>query len=432
VLMAIVDLPLLLITLVAVGVGTVGVVGLGLAIRTASLRAQESVGTMTAAVERALSAIRTLRASGATGREAERVGEAAGGAYRAGVRMAKLNALVQPIMSLSMNGAFIAVLTIGGYRVATGALGLGEFVAFLLYLFALIFPLASAYQAYTAIQSGLAALDRMIEVMDLPAEDADERATAAIPAVGDQPRGAVPLLEFDEVGFGYEQGPTVLHSVSFAVERGMRTALVGPSGAGKTTALALVERFYDLTSGVIRYDGVDVRHVPREQLRSRIGYVEQEAPVLAGSIADNLRLGAPDATEDELYAMLRLVGLESIVDRTELGLHAPVGDDGVLLSGGERQRLAWARMMLTDPDLLLMDEPTSSVDSRTEQILRPALDRVSAGRTVLVVAHRLATVAHSDRIIVLDGGRVSAIGRHTELLHSSPLYRELATHQLLA
>ncbi|MDQ3716618.1 MAG: ABC transporter ATP-binding protein/permease [Actinomycetota bacterium] len=433
VLMAIVDVYLLLITLAAVAIGGAAIGMVGRAMRTASLRAQESVGDMTAATERALSSIRTLRASGATVRETKRVGESAQQAYDAGVRMARLQSLVSPIVNLSMQGSFIGVLAFGGYRVAIGAMTLGEFIAFLLYLFALVFPLAQAFQAFTAIQTGMAAFDRMTEVLHLPAEDANEHNLRRTPNnVRAQPNSAAPALDFDGVCFGYETGPPVLDAVSFTVERGARTALVGPSGSGKTTALALIERFYNPTGGVLRVDGVDIREIPREHLRERIGYVEQEAPVLAGTISDNLRLGAPEATDEQLLRSLDLVGLSAIVARSPLGLEAPVGDDGVLLSGGQRQRLAWARMMLTDPELILLDEPTSSVDSGTEQVLRGTLDRIATDRTVLVVAHRLSTVADSDRIIVLDAGRVGAVGTHQELLEGNSLYRELASHQLLA
>jgi ABC-type multidrug transport system fused ATPase/permease subunit len=428
-LMAYVDVSLLLITLTAVVLGAAAVMGLGSAIRRASQRAQSSVGDMTASVERALGAIRTIRAAGATERETERVGEAAASAYRAGIDMAKLNALVQPIMSLCIQGAFIVVLGYGGYRVAIGDMTLGDLVAFLLYLFMLVMPLAQAVHAFTTLQAGLGALDRMQEVMQIPAEDADEESLS--PTFPRSLATSSAMLELADVSFAYDGGPAVLDQVSFTVERGSRTAIVGPSGAGKSTALALVERFYDPSAGTVSLDGVDVSTLPRDEVRRRIAYVEQEAPVLAGSIADNLRLAAPDASDDELMEVLDQVGLSEPVDRTDRGLEVPVGDDGVLLSGGQRQRLAWARALLAGPELLLLDEPTSSVDSRTEQVLQDALRTASRERTVLVVAHRLATVADSDRIVVLDSGRITAVGTHGELLASSPLYRELATHQLL-
>ncbi|HJY26281.1 MAG TPA: ABC transporter ATP-binding protein, partial [Actinomycetes bacterium] len=346
-LMAYVDLVLLLITLAAVLVGAAAVLGLGGAIRRASQRAQSSVGDMTASVERALGAIRTIRAAGATQREAERVGDAAAAAYRAGVDMAKLQALVQPIMSLCIQGAFIVVLGYGGYRVATADMTLGDLVAFLLYLFMLVLPLAQAVHAFTTLQAGLAALDRMHEVMQIPAEDADEASLPRVPVATSS--GA--MLELTDVSFAYDGGPSVLDQVSFEVERGSRTAIVGPSGAGKSTTLALVERFYDPLSGAVRLDGIDVSTLPRDEVRRRMAYVEQEAPVLAGSIADNLRLAAPDASDEDLMEVLDQVGLSELLERTDRGLETPVGDDGVLLSGGQQQRLAWARALLAGPDL---------------------------------------------------------------------------------
>lgn len=223
----------------------------------------------------------------------------------------------------------------------------------------------------------------------------------------------------------------VLHGVSFTAPRGRRTALVGPSGAGKSTILALIERFYDPISGAISMGGLDIRSVDRKDLRAQIGYVEQDAPVLAGSLRDNLTLAVPNASDRQCIDVLHAVNLTEVLERTPLGLDAPVGEDGVMLSGGERQRLAIARALLAAPPILLLDESTSSLDGRNEQLMREAIDAVAENRTLIVIAHRLSTVVDSDQIVVLDKGRVVGVGTHSELVQTTPLYRELAKHQLL-
>jgi ABC-type multidrug transport system fused ATPase/permease subunit len=431
--MALVDGWLLLVTVVAVTVGIAVVATVSRRVRALSRQAQEEVGAMSAAVERALSAVRTIRASGATGREVDVVGLSATRAYRAGVRVARLEALVAPAGSVAVQGAFLAVLGLGGYRVATGSISVADLVAFILYLFLLVMPLGQGIAAWTQLQTGLGALARIQEVLALEPERDDRpvRPTAvavpALPSAGDP----TPLLELDDVSFRYADGTDVLRGVSLSVPAGKRVALVGPSGAGKSTILALIEGFYPVDSGAVRWAGVDVRDLPRAAVRARLGYVEQEAPVLAGSVRDNLLLAAPGASDPELWAVLADVGLTAVVQRSPRGLDVPVGDDGVLLSGGERQRLAIARSLLARPALLLLDEPTASLDARNEQLLRETLAAAAADRSLLVVAHRLSTVLDSDQIVVLDGGRVVARGTHEELIETSPLYRELAAAQLL-
>jgi ATP-binding cassette subfamily B protein len=431
--MALVDGWLLLVTVLAVSMGVGVVATVSRRVRALSRQAQEEVGAMSASVERALSAVRTIRASGATAREVEVVGESAARAYAAGVRVARLEALVSPAGSVAVQGAFLAVLGLGGYRVATGSISVADLVAFILYLFLLVMPLGQAIGAWTQLQTGLGALGRIQEVLALEPErdERPERGDAVVvprlPAPGDP----LPLLELDDVSFRYADGKEVLRGVSLSVPAGSRVALVGPSGAGKSTILALVEGFYPVDGGTVRWAGTDVRDLPRAALRARLGYVEQEAPVLAGSVRDNLLLAAPGATDPEMWAVLADVGLTGVVQRSSRGLDVAVGDDGVLLSGGERQRLAIARSLLARPALLLLDEPTASLDARNEQLLRETLAAASADRALLVVAHRLSTVLDSDQIVVLDGGRVVARGTHAELLDTSPLYRELAAAQLL-
>ena len=223
----------------------------------------------------------------------------------------------------------------------------------------------------------------------------------------------------------------VLRGVSFSVPRGARVALVGPSGAGKSTTLALIERFYDPTEGAVLLDGADVRTLDRLALRAQLGYVEQDAPTLAGTIAENLRLASPEASDADCERVLRAVNLGEVLERSPLGVEAPVGESGVMLSGGERQRLAIARALLAAPPILLLDESTSSLDGLNEQRMRDAIDAVATGRTLVVIAHRLSTVVDSDHIVVMDHGRVVGQGTHSELVETTPLYRDLARHQLL-
>jgi len=299
------------------------------------------------------------------------------------------------------------------------------------------------FQAYTATQNALGAVVRIQEITDLPEEGAADPASSA-PKLAEQvdllARSAGALgkampgcsaVSFDAVSFGYGEH-TVISDLSFTVPVGSKTAIVGPSGAGKSTILALIERFYDPTNGEIRIGGSDVRTLTRAQARAKLGYVEQDSPVLAGTIRENLLLGAPDADDADCVAVLAAVNLSGVLNRDPAGLGAQVGEDGILLSGGERQRLAIARALLAAPEVLLLDEPTASLDGRNEQALRDAIDAISHNRTLILVAHRLATVVDADQILVLEDGRLQAVGTHQELLRTSPLYFELAEHQLLA
>ncbi len=439
--MLIIDPVLLGLTVLVIAFALVTVVGLSGRIRVASRQQQEKVGDLAASVERALGAIRTVRAANATEREADAIEEDARGAWRAGLRVAKISAFIVPVAGIALQVSLLVVLGVGGYRVASGAITVASLVSFILFLFMMIMPLGQAFGAINSVNQALGALGRIQEIIGLPSEK--ERDATVVPVAAVASDAAV---SFDAVEFGYPaevvavhddadtaeaRDRTVLRGVSFEVARGTRTALVGPSGAGKSTILALIERFYDPTAGVVRLGGVDIRGLDREELRAQIGYVEQDAPVLAGTIRQNLLIGSPTATDDDCVAVLRAVNLGGVLDRDPAGLDAQVGEDGVMLSGGERQRLAIARTLLAAPPILLLDESTSSLDGLNEQMLREAIDAVAENRTLIVIAHRLSTVVDSDQIVVLQDGQVVGVGTHSELVVSTPLYKDLAKHQLL-
>jgi ATP-binding cassette subfamily B protein len=501
--MLIIDPVLLGLTVLVIAVSVVTVTLLSRRIRTASQAAQAKVGDLAASVERAISAIRTVRASNATEREVAVIDEDARGAWRMGIKVAKVSALVVPIAGIAMQVSFLVVLGVGGFRVASDAITIADLVAFILFLFMMIMPLGQFFGAITSVNAALGALGRIQEIIDLPAEDQFDRDIAplamTVGAANEKVNPEAAAISFENVHFGYAVAPVavdaeaeadsapatdaagragsaaaspsaatsaivaasasasatdtdtdtdtdtvdsavssasteprpVLTGVSFSAPRGLRTALVGPSGAGKSTILALIERFYDVSAGTVRLGGLDIRSLDRTALRAQIGYVEQDAPVLAGSLRDNLTLATPDATDDECIAVLHAVNLGEVLDRDPAGLDAAVGESGVKLSGGERQRLAIARALLAAPPILLLDESTSSLDGKNEQMMREAIDAVAADRTLIVIAHRLSTVVDSDQIVVLDHGQVVGVGTHSELVVSTPLYRDLAKHQLL-
>jgi ABC-type multidrug transport system fused ATPase/permease subunit len=422
---------LLLVALLSVAGAAAVVLAVSGGVRRAGEQAQTSVGSLGAALERTLGAIRTVKLSTAEERETEAISKEAEDAYRAGVRAAKLEALVEPIMWVALQASFVLVLGVGGARLASGAITLEELVAFLLYLFYLAAPLIMVFTSVIDIQRGLAALARIREVLDSPVEPAIPTSGAANRPAQEGPRPDAAAVVFASVTFAYEPGRPVLQGVTFEVPRFSRAALVGPSGAGKSTVFALIARFYEPNSGVVLVDDTDVRELLLDELRRKVGYVEQEAPVMAGSIRQNLLYANPAATEEELDEVLGLASLRGLVAELPRGLETEVGESGVLLSGGERQRVAIARMLLAKPQVLLLDEVTSRLDSRNELALKESIRHASERCTVLMIAHRLSTVVDAHQIVVLDRGAVKGIGTHEELYESNPLYRELAQNQLV-
>ncbi|MFF5706642.1 ABC transporter ATP-binding protein [Streptomyces sp. NPDC012794] len=428
VVMAFLDVVLLGLTL-----GVVAVVGAGAAlvmprIGQAAERSQAAVGEMSTGLERVFGAFRTVKASGAEERETARVEASARRAWRHGVRGAKWEALLGTADNLAVELAFLAVLAVGGARVASGDIPVSTLIAFLLYLFYLMEPVYKLVEAASAYQEGAAAISRIKEVDRLGAEP---------PAAHQRPRASAALqraasVRFEGVSFRYGPGLPYIHQqVDFEVPGAGMTAFVGPSGAGKSTVFSLIERFYETTGGRILVDGTDIRQWPLPALRSGIGYVEQDAPVLAGTLRENLVFSAPGATDDDIRTVLARTRLDTLVERLPHGLDTLVGHRGSKLSGGERQRVAIARALLRGPRLLLLDEATSQLDAVNELALRDVIAETARETTVLVVAHRLSTVTDADRIIVMDAGTVRAAGTHEELVAEDELYAQLAATQLL-
>jgi ABC-type multidrug transport system fused ATPase/permease subunit len=432
VLMAMLDAVLLLVTLTVLAVNGVAVLVMVPRIRRATERSQAAVGRIGSVLERALGAFRTVKASGAEEREIASVGEAARRAWRRGVEVAGWTALMEASAGLAVQVSFLAVLGIGGIRVASGALPVSSLIAFLLYLLLLTDPISSLITGATQLQAGLAAVVRMRELHDLPTEPRSTQATDSSPS-SSGPRPAA--VAFTGVWFRYrypQDSAWVHRDLTFQLPPGGMTAIVGPSGAGKSTIFALLERYYEPQSGSISVDGRDLRDWPLAFLRAAIGYVEQDAPILAGTLRENLCLATDGASEDNLRTVVTLTRLDDLLERLPSGLDTPIGHRGTTLSGGEQQRIAIARALLRRPRILLLDEATSQLDAVNEQALRDLIEAAACTTSVLVIAHRLSTVTSADRILVLEAGRVRAVGTHDDLLATDDLYRELAASQLLA
>ncbi|MFF5092531.1 ABC transporter ATP-binding protein [Streptomyces niveus] len=401
-------------------------------IREAVARSQESIGAVGAALDRALGAARTVKANGAEGMETAFAGQAVDGAYRAGLVGARYVAMVKVLSGVSIQAAFLAVLGVGGALVASGSLEASALIAFLLYVFYLASPIGSLVAGLGMLQQGLGAVGRIEQVGRMPIED-DVDGAGADGAVGAGRWDGkdAPPVEFRGVHFSYPDRSPALRGISFTVRGGTQSALVGLSGAGKTTMFALLQRFYEPAAGRILIGGVDIATLPRAEVRRRIAYVEQESPVMAGTIEDNLTYAACDVTDEEIAEVLRLTRLDSLIERLPDGLRTEVGSRGVALSGGERQRLAIARALLRGPEVLLLDEATAQLDANNERALREAVEQAARRCTVLLIAHRLSTVTGADQIVVLEHGRVRGTGTHQELVEADVLYRELAASQML-
>ena len=399
-------------------------------IQRASLDRQVALGDYTAGLDRALGAARTVKLFGAEDREVKTIGVSAHAAYAAGVRIALSTAIDMSIIRLGVTGSFLAIMIIDGSRVADGRLPVGQFVSLFAFAMYAVFPVTAGITALNGLRTAAGAYQHLTTTLrELPEGNAvDTPGALGFPQAA---RDAAPLVEFDHVSFAYggEGEESVLDDVSFTLARDQITALVGPSGSGKSTVLALLCRFHDPDAGTLHWQGRDFRDIPLKDLRGQLGLLEQDAPVLNGTVRDNLLIADPDAGEAELWRVLEQANIADEIARLPEQLDTPVLERGRGLSGGQRQRLALARAFLSRSQLILMDEPTAHLDRANEDDVVANLLRTRGQRSLLVVTHRLATVTHADQILVLRQGRIQARGTHAELLRT-PVYRELIEREL--
>jgi ABC-type multidrug transport system fused ATPase/permease subunit len=344
--------------------------------------------------------------------------------FRQTLRANRQRALFVPLISWVPLVAQGAVLLVGARMVSSGGLSVGSFVAFNLYLGMLVMPLRSLGMWIGQAQRATASGERIFQVMDEPEEIAERPGAVELPPGGGD-------LRFEDVHFEYLEGRPVLDGVSLHVPAGRTIALIGQTGSGKTTLTSLVPRFYDVSSGRVTVDGVDVRDVTLGSLRGAIGVISQEPFLFSATVRENITFGAPDLDDAEVERIAREAQAHEFVAELPDGYDTVIGERGITLSGGQRQRLAIARALAVDPRILILDDATASVDATTEARIRSGLRGAMKGRTTLIIAHRLSTIALADEIVVLDKGRIAARGTHEELLETSPVYRDIYEHGLL-
>ncbi|MBI4298036.1 MAG: ABC transporter ATP-binding protein [Chloroflexi bacterium] len=335
---------------------------------------------------------------------------------RAGRLAAFLNTIVEPLVA----AALATVIIYGGWRVTQGALAVGVLVSFVLYIQRFFDPIRSLTMQYTEVQRAMISGVRIFEILDTNPAIKDEEGAAELPSIHGR-------VKFEKVSFSYVPGVNVLQDINLDAQPGETIALVGPTGAGKSTMVSLLARFYDVTEGKITVDGHDLRSVARRSLASQMGMVLQEPFLFSGTIRENIKYARPDASEDEVVTAAKAVGAHDFILRLDKGYDTPVQERGINLSVGQRQLISFARALLANPRILILDEATANVDTQTELAIQRALGNLLAGRTSFVIAHRLSTIREASRIAVLDHGRIVDIGTHHDLLSKDGLYRRLYT-----
>jgi ATP-binding cassette subfamily B protein len=387
-----------------------------------SVDLQERLGDLAGVVEESVAGVRAVKGFGAEALQIQRLEEEAESVRERAIAAAKLRAWFLPFVDFFPALALIAILWYGGHLVIDGDLELGQLVAFNSYILMLIFPLRIAGLMVAQASRASVSAGRVHEVLVTDPTIVDPPHPTALPIDG------TGELRFEGVRFGYNPEAPVLDGLDLVLHPGEAVAVVGPTASGKTTVASLIPRFYDVDAGAVVLDGVDVRHLALQELRSAVGLVFEETFLFTDTIRDNIAFAKPDATIEQVRRAARLSGAADFIDALPDGYETLIGEHGFSLSGGQRQRIAIARAVLADPRILILDDATSSVDPTKENEIRAALREVMTARTTLIIAHRPATIALADRVVVLDGGSICAQGTHEELLETSSIYRDLLAH----
>jgi subfamily B ATP-binding cassette protein MsbA len=399
---------------------------LGRKMRKRSTQAQERMADVTSLLHETIVGARIVKAFGMERYESERFQRANERFYQAYVRLRRVSAAARPMSEFAVVVVAVAMLWLGGRQIfERHELAPQQFVLFVTALLSTISPVKSLSEVNANIQQGIAAARRVFDLLDTPPAMPDRPGAVRLPTFRD-------VIRYDNVSFAYNAGEMVLDGVSFEIRQGEVVALVGSSGAGKSTAMDLLPRFQDPTAGRITWDGTDLRDVSMASLRAQLGIVTQETILFHDTVRHNIAYGRMDASDAEIREAARAAFAHDWIERLPQGYDTIVGERGTRLSGGERQRLAIARALLRNPPILLLDEATSALDTESERMVQAALERLMRNRTVLVIAHRLSTVQHADRIVVLERGRVAALGTHAQLLAHDGLYRRLYELQFVA
>lgn len=391
------------------------------AIHPVATQLQDELSGVSQVVEESLSGIRVVKGYGAEELQEQRLAEGADRVYDEGIALGRLRAAFNPMLELLPTLGLIGVLWFGGHQVLNGDLSIGDLVAFNFYIVLLIFPLRMTSFVVAQISRASASASRVWEVLGTDPEISDPQEPTPLP---DGP-GAV---RFDGVRFSYGDGPPILRGLDLRVNGGESVALVGETGSGKSTVSRLIPRFYDVDEGAVLIDGVDIRELSLNDVRRTVGMVFEDTFLFTDTITANIAFAKPGASGEEIATAARLAGIEDFVDELPDGYETQLGESGYSLSGGQRQRIALARAVLADPRVLILDDATSAVDPTKEHEIRGALDEVTQNRTTIIIAHRPATIALADRVLVIDEGRIVDEGTHESLLGSSARYREILAH----